>query len=593
MPILATPLALAALAALPAAAAIYLLRSRHRRRIVSALFLWSTIDKARGGGTRVDRIQTPLLLLLELMILAALALAASGPRVWSVSGRTPMAVVLDDSISMRAGGDDSARVRAMKWIEDEAESGRWSIRLIAAGPQPRMLSDIVEDRAAARRVLEQWQAQSAQADLPKAAAMAADLAGPGGRVVLLTDHAPPESDGMRRWHWRAFGRPLGNLAIVAAERVDDDQDTRLMLQIANLSEDARSAELIIDQPSASGPMPSALRRQEVNLAAGQTSTLRVGLSGMPDQLRIRLQHADALDADNQALLLPQRRRIVRIACALADPGLSAAVARALSAVQGAAVVADSPHLWITDGPPPAASPDQWVFQFISAEPISTFSGPFVLDRDHPLIEGMSLAGVIWSAPAGLPPAGRPLIAVGNTPLLAVEQIGSSRRDVRCYFRPERSTLAQSPDWPILFYNLTAWRSRFLPGLSQRNLRLGQSASLSIAATAPVRWVSPQGVEREWPAVSSLLTLPGESLGVHRVRWGESSDAFAVNLLNLAESDLGGRSSGSWGDDSGARTMEWAYRPIAWPLLLAALGVMTLHGWLLHRAARHSGGGAES
>ena len=65
IPFLAYPLALIALASLPALAAIYILRNRFRRRQVSSLLLWRFRVLSQEGGTRVNRIQLPLLFFLK------------------------------------------------------------------------------------------------------------------------------------------------------------------------------------------------------------------------------------------------------------------------------------------------------------------------------------------------------------------------------------------------------------------------------------------------------------------------------------------------------------------------------------------------
>src|SRR4051812_19591336 len=105
-PLLTYPLALAGLAVgVPALLAIYWLRNRFRRRVVSSLMLWADAREARAGGTRLHRLQTPLLFLLELAAVGLLVLAAADPQVRTRQGARPLVVVLDDSFSMLAGGD--------------------------------------------------------------------------------------------------------------------------------------------------------------------------------------------------------------------------------------------------------------------------------------------------------------------------------------------------------------------------------------------------------------------------------------------------------------------------------------------------------
>src|SRR6185436_7127452 len=118
MPFLTFPLALLALATVPALTAIYILRNRFRRRQVSSLMLWQFRVQSKEGGLKLHRLQLPLLFFLELLALLMLVTAAAGPH-WNVpQSARPLIVVLDDSFSMRAVRNDrSARTSAREFLE--------------------------------------------------------------------------------------------------------------------------------------------------------------------------------------------------------------------------------------------------------------------------------------------------------------------------------------------------------------------------------------------------------------------------------------------------------------------------------------------
>src|SRR5258708_39364900 len=113
-PLFLYPLAFLGLAAVPALVGIYLLRNRFRRQPVSSLMLWVDAREARAGGTRLRRLQTPLLFLLELLVILLLVFSASDPQMRLTQGTRPLVVVLDDSFSMLAGGQASPRNNAIK-----------------------------------------------------------------------------------------------------------------------------------------------------------------------------------------------------------------------------------------------------------------------------------------------------------------------------------------------------------------------------------------------------------------------------------------------------------------------------------------------
>src|SRR5271166_3432759 len=107
LPLFTYPLALVGLVGVPLLVGIYLLRNRFRRQVVSSLMLWLEPREARQGGTRIRRLQTLLLIL-----------AAAEPRLRMTQTARPLVVVLDDSFSMLAGGEESARWEGIRAVLD-------------------------------------------------------------------------------------------------------------------------------------------------------------------------------------------------------------------------------------------------------------------------------------------------------------------------------------------------------------------------------------------------------------------------------------------------------------------------------------------
>ena len=106
LPFLTYPLALIGLVSLPALAAIYLLRNKFRRKTVSSLMLWQLQERSKEGGVKVQRMQLLPIFFLELLILALLVTAATGPRWQMALNSRPLVVVLDD-FAFHACGTES------------------------------------------------------------------------------------------------------------------------------------------------------------------------------------------------------------------------------------------------------------------------------------------------------------------------------------------------------------------------------------------------------------------------------------------------------------------------------------------------------
>src|SRR5262245_66357313 len=103
LPLFLYPLAFFGLIAVPALVAIYLLRNRFQRHVVSSLMLWIDTREAREGGRKLRHLHTPLLFLLELLAILLLVPGAADPQMRLSTGTRPPVVALDPSFSLLAG----------------------------------------------------------------------------------------------------------------------------------------------------------------------------------------------------------------------------------------------------------------------------------------------------------------------------------------------------------------------------------------------------------------------------------------------------------------------------------------------------------
>ena len=217
---LAWPWGLLALGAVPVLVALYFLRRRSVRRPVSSLLLWREESRRPARGRRVDRLKTPLRFWLELLALLLLATAAAGPLVLRESRARPLVVVLDDSWSMRAGGQDSPRERALEAILEEAKGDRHrEVRVFRAAESLELLGEAEHgDWKALAALLDRWRPSSPVFQAEEAVAAGLSSASASARILVVTDHSPeiePRGGRVRIW---SFGRPAPNLAFVDASR---------------------------------------------------------------------------------------------------------------------------------------------------------------------------------------------------------------------------------------------------------------------------------------------------------------------------------------------------------------------------------------
>lgn len=582
MPLLTLPLALMALTALPALAAIYWLRNRYRRQVVSSLLLYMDQREAREGGVRVQKVQTPLLLLIELAVLALLALAAAGPYLPRSNEAHVMVVVLDDAYAMQAvdRAGRSVREKAVAAIQAQLEGQRFAARFIVAGQQPQVLGEPAQRWDEAEQLLERWTCTAPRASLRSAIGVAREVGGAEATIVVVTHRAPehPLEAESNLWWW-AFGSSQPNVAFTAAVRTAaSDGSDRLMLEVAHLADAPASTVLTVEGQT-----------QRLELAAGRTRRLWFDLPPGTGPVRASLPD-DALTVDNQVVLLPARAREVGVALQLNDQTMRDVWERALAASGLARLDGGPADLVVTDGavrPEAGPRPAQWVVQVDGGGEAAAFTGPFVIDRSHRLTSGLSLAGVVWGAGRGVTLPGVPLITAGDETLMSHRVRGDGSHLLRMRWQPAVSTLQQTPAFPALVWNLLAWRASHLPGAVEPNVRLGATAEVALPSTVrSAIVVTPSGDRQELMASEQVVRWQPTGPGVWQLGAADQWHAVAVNVLDGETSDLRPAEAGRWGEAVGAQTLERQYRSMAWALLLVVLALLTCHGYLTWR----SGGG---
>ena len=136
-----------------------------------------------------------------------------------------------------------------------------------------------------------------------------------------------------------------------------------------------------------------------------------------------------------------------------------------------------------------------------------FIGPFVLEKRHPLLLGITLGGVVWTGAVPLAAeAVRPLVAAGDQALVGMPVGGRPQTEPAILFNLDldRTNLIRSPDWPILISNLIEMRRQSLPGPERWNYRVGEWVRVRLARDpkGPLR-LRCGAVERALPAGREL------------------------------------------------------------------------------------------
>jgi hypothetical protein len=597
---LATPLGLLALVSIPVIIGIHLFRRRFPPKPVAGLFLWQTARQAPQGGGRRDRLPITLSLLLECLAALALSLILAGARLSSAAVSPHLVVLLDDTASMSATNARGERprdrgvARVLREIESLGPEGR--ITLVQSGERPSLLAGPAALAAEGRSDLDKWQPRALNHSFAVGLRLSREMAGPTGRLMIVTDTTPDvrgEGDPAGAL-WVATGEPVANVGIIGAERAISSDEGRgvVALVLGNYSDAPQSRRLRV---LAEGKEVAAT---QVTAAPGVSSVKMPLPPGLP-AVRVTLSD-DALMRDNEVVLVEPRPQIVAVENRIAEGRGRQALERALNALSNV-TRAESGHVRFVragDLESPAAA-GLWRVAFGTPPPRlaasgtpQDFIGPFVMEKRHPLLLGVTLGGVVWTGASPLAIQGvRPLVSVDDRPLVA--ELAAPGGDTTILFNLDldRTNLVRTPDWPILVSNLIEMRRQQLPGPERWNYRVGEWVRIRLAdgLKGPVR-IRGGGIDRTMPVSRVVEFVAPPAGGLVEVLDGTTSMfELGVNFLDESESDLRSRATDVTGtmnrQAAGVRTDSGAASdPLFW-VLLAVSGAALLANWCLPRAER--------
>ncbi|MEW5985969.1 MAG: VWA domain-containing protein [Chloroflexota bacterium] len=590
---------------------LYMLRLRRREVAVSSTLLWRKLLRDREANAPWQKLRRNLLLLLQLLILAALVLALARPYLLvpgAVSGN--VVILLDSSASMQATDVQPSRFEAARAtaadLIDHLRGGDL-MTLIQVGPTPIVLAATTQDKTALRQALGQAQVGQGAADWPAALSLAAGAAQgfQEARIVLISDGGLPA--GLPPLTAEAVYRPVGehgeNLAITALATEETTAGLELFASVHNYGRQAQSTlfSLYLDG--------SLFDSRRLTVAAGGDAPLAWALPEGAAVVEARLaeQTADYLALDDRAWVVQESGVNNRVL--LVTPGnvFLEQVLALLPGVElfkgspGAETPADDFALYVYDSaslPEPAPAAD---LLLVNPQPDSSFletTGVFSATTTVRLAEDPLLQFVEWGnvhvRQARLVSAtwARPLIEAEGGPLLLVgEQAG--RRIAILTFDLHDSDLPLQVAFPILMANLVGWLTPGRTFDAPPTLHPGEPVSLTPpAGSTAVTITTPDGAAWTAEVGEELLLFTGtEQLGLYQVTLGDVSGeqaagAFAVNLFNPSESAIAPAAALTLGPTTVTTegTAGVGQREL-WPWLAAvALIVLAVEWWVYHRPA---------
>ena len=254
-----SPLALLGLLFLPVVVAMYLLKLRRDEQVVPSTLLWKRLLTDVEANAPWQKLRRSLLLLLQLLLVALLAILAARPFFERPAGLAgDVVVVIDTSASMGATDTPPTRLaqakdKVLEALRELPANG--AVSVIAAGRTARVVVNGTSDLGRVRAAIESIAVSPSTGDLGDALNLADALASRAGDadILVATDAAlaiKPTAAVGHEVRVIQVGRERKNQAIVAlAVRPSSSGVTRsVFVSIANLDIESarRQLELYVD-----------------------------------------------------------------------------------------------------------------------------------------------------------------------------------------------------------------------------------------------------------------------------------------------------------------------------------------------------------
>jgi hypothetical protein len=600
---LLAPLGLLGLLAVPLLVVLYMLRARRQEVVVSSTLLWQRATEELYIRNPLRRLEQNLLLLLQILAVAALALSMARPVVpGGASGGNPLALILDTSASMQATDTPPTRFEVSRKdalaLLRKLRPGQ-EVMVIASAPTPRIVQGLTADHLRAGRAIRSLEPVDSQGDLSGAVTLARAQARQGLRIVLFTDGSEPYLGGPDL-DVHLVGRSGENVGIVAVHGGSDPTSGNLLLlRVQNFSLRARRVPVVL---YADGRLAG---REVVDLTQGEARTLAFPIPSGARELRAVLEAEDALGVDNQAFFvvdpspLPSVLLVTR-----GNPFLERAL-RVLPVRAASRTTPQDPSIWagaevviLDRAPPRELLPGRYLLigTVASNLPVTVegdIAHPAVAwqDQTHPLLRFVDLTDLTIRRSLRIHPHGGQVLAGGESPLLWIYD-GKGIRAILLPFDLEDSDFALKPAFPIFLANALAWLAGVPAGwrageelLIPAPVSARQEALLELPSGEKVQ-LTPRGGFWSWRL---------DRAGIYSLQTPWGSRRFAANLTSPQESAIAPRFLPSSRPDREGRSPGGAGGGLRelWPLGVGFAFLLALLEWalFLRRMGRPSPRGA--
>ncbi len=591
---------------------LYLLKLRRREVVIPSVLLWQRAVQDVQANAPFQKLRRNLLLLLQLMALAAIVGGLAAPFIMAqrLGGKSTV-LVLDASASMGATDAAGSRFEQAKQRARQIVKGmgrRDEVALVVCAARAWVAQPFSRDRHLLLSTLNGAQPTDCPTNMRDGLLLALSLAAkrPQARVYVISDGAfpsLPEVAPSAEVRFIQVGERSDNVALLAFEvaRPPGAREHQLFLRMKNYARAPKRCVVSIYHEE------DLLDAQQIELRAEESrvETYNVLLKS-PGLLRAELEVDDDLTADNVAYSFGQAA--TPIAVLLVTPGnffLEQALlvlpevelykTTSLSAEEAADAyqkydVAVFDRIAIPQAPRTGAllliAAESWGEPASMGDELAT---PTITrwEAQHPVLRYVNLGAMQIARARALQPAARAKVLAwaGQEPIIVAQDEPELRTLVFGWDFLD-SDLPLRVGFPVLLSNAIRWLTEARESAMQMTVRPGTTLRLRAPPEATEAQVTlPDGQRRTVSVVDGQIVFTDAArVGVYHLTAGNRQWRWAVDLRNTEESDL----TPSQELKLGARKVQAAVGPPKverhlWPyLIILALAVLLGEWHLYHR-----------
>lgn len=548
---------------LAAILALYMLKRRFEEHEVPSTYLWRRMLADQNANRPLQKLRKNLLMVLQLAVVALLALALMHPATKGLTGGDYV-LIFDTSLSMRADGRmEQAKERALRMVDEMAAGS--SVTVITAGNEVETPLSRSEDSVRVKQTISSVRAGYAGAALDRAVSLAQAMAREidGLNIVVFSDdyEAPEEIRTVNA------ERGAENRAILSVKLARRAEANEAVVVVANYGE-ACDVTLEIEADGALWDVHT------VSLEKEQTLGVPFTLSDDVQTVHARIRQSDALAEDNEAWGVPQDARshvvayagdknvFLETAIGLREDvelvktdfeGLASAKAEMYVSVQnGLTVLSRTGATSITAGEEKLAA-----------------NGSLVVSERETLMDGVSVDGVAVRSYRPLT-GGRTLLSLNGDALISADD-----DSVVFGFDLHNTNFPLRLGFPVLMRNLLSEMLEETT-LATDGLKAGDTLRFSAASESRAEAVDPDGVRMTLPCV---LKKPGLYTLSQTAKDDVRETRFVVGL-NAAELDV--REAAPSANAGAGNARRAAGRDYVRLLVCLALAVSMVEWWVSRR-----------